>query len=86
MENEGITVEIGFDKIKIALEKAAGEMFKSSYSNPVSDLLKKCIEDKQGEVKKIVDEIIVSSINSPDFKTKMADVIIQRMVEAALKK
>ena len=81
-----VKIEIGFDKIKIALEKASDELFKNSYNNPILDLLKKCIEEKGGEVKRIVDEIIIESINSPDFKTKMADVIIQRMVEGALKK
>ena len=85
-EEQAITVTIPFDKVRTALEKAADEMFKSSYGNPVSDLLKKCIEEKTGEVKKIVDEIVISSINDPKFKEKMADVVIQRMVEGALKR
>lgn len=84
--SDTIKLEIGFDKIQIALEKAADDLFKNSYDNPIRDILKKSIQEKEGEVKKIVDEIVVSSINSPDFKAKIADVIIQRMVEASLKK
>ena len=85
MENE-VVVKISFDKIRIALERAADDMFKTSYGNPISELLKKCIEEKEGDVKKIVNEIIISSINNSDFKTKMGDVVLQKMVEGALKK
>ncbi len=86
METEKeVVIKIGFDKIQIALEKAADEMFKSTYSNPVSDLLKECIQDKKGEMKKIVDEIIINSIGNLEFKQKLGDVIIQKIVAGALK-
>ena len=84
--SDKIIIEMDFDRIRTALEKAADELFKSSYSNPVVDLLKECIKDQEGEIKKVIDEIIVSSISDPEFKTKMADLVIQRMVEGALKK
>lgn len=62
------------------------ELFKSSYSNPVADLLKQSITEKNSEIKKIIDEIIASSISSPEFKTRMADVVITKMVENSLRK
>lgn len=82
---EDITIKITLPQVKAALEQAADNLFKSSYSNPIADLLKKCIEEKESDVKKIVNEIITNSINSPEFKLKMADIIIQKMVEGALK-
>jgi hypothetical protein len=86
MENESIAISIGFDKIRVALEKAADELFKSSYNNPVAEILRKSINEKESEVKKVIDEIIVGALTDPAFKSKMADVIIQRMVEGALKR
>lgn len=86
MEQPTVKLEIGYDKIQVALEKAAEELFKSSYNNPMLDLLKKAVEEKHGVVKAIVDEIIVSAISSPDFKEKISAIVIQRMVESALKK
>jgi hypothetical protein len=83
---EAIKVEISEEKLRIGLEKAIDELFKSSYSNPINDILKKCVNEKEGEIKKIIDAIIVQAIGSPDFKTKMSDLVIQRMVESALKK
>jgi hypothetical protein len=85
-EFEGITVKIPTSQLEDALNKAAAEMFKSSYSNPMIDLLTKSIKENEGTIKKIVDSIIVEAIGSAEFKTKMADIVIQRMVESALKK
>jgi hypothetical protein len=85
-EMENLTVIIPFDKLQTALEKAAEEIFKNSYSNPVKDLLEKCVKDKEGDIKKIIDEIIVESIGNPEFKTKMANLVIQKMVENSLRK
>lgn len=89
MENtndKSVILEIGIDKLKAGLEKAADELFKSSYSNPVLDVLKQSVKEKEGEFKKIIDGIIVEVLGSPDFKAKMADIVIQNLVSAALKK
>ena len=83
---EDVIVTIKSEKIKEALEKAADEVFKNSYSNPLTDLMKKCISEKQGDVEKIVNEIIVDAISAPEFKAKMANIVIQKMVESVLKK
>jgi len=81
-----ITVTIGLDKIQEAFQQASEEIFKNSYSNPVKKLLEQAFSEKEGAVKAIVSEIITEAIGSPDFKTKMGEVIIQKMVEGAIKK
>lgn len=83
---ENLTVTITGDKIKQALDNAANELFKSSYSNPIKDLLEKAVKEQEGKIKEIVDEIIAASISNPEFKEKISQVVITRIVEAALTK
>ena len=83
---ENIKIEIGADKIQEAFNLAAAEVFESSYSNPVKDLLTKAINEQEGAIKKIVDEIIVEAISKAEFKTKIADAVIKNMVDAAIRK
>lgn len=84
LTDQKVVIEIGMDKIQKGLEKAADDLFKSSYGNPMQELLKKSIEEKHGEIKKIVDGIVSDAIGNPEFKTKISEVVIQRMVAAAL--
>lgn len=84
MENIIITIENS--KVKEAFEEAAKELFKSSYNNPVKDLLEKSVKEKEGEIKKIVDEIVIEAIGNPEFKSKIADAVINSLVQSALKR
>lgn len=82
---ETIKVEITEEKIRNAMELSLDKILKSDYDNPVKKAMDAAINDKQGEIKKVVDEIITAAISSPDFKTRIADAVISRMVESALK-
>jgi hypothetical protein len=83
---ENIKIEIGMDKIREALKIATDEIFKSSYNNPIKDLIEKSIKEKEGEIKSIVDSIIIQAIGDPEFKTQMADAVITSLVKRALDK
>ena len=83
---EDIVINLTTEKIQNGISAALDELLKSSYSNPVKTLVEKALKDQEGEIKKVVDAIIVEAISNPEFKTRMSDMVIQRLVEAALKK
>ena len=83
---ETITIEIGIEKMKAAIGSLVEEVFKSSYNNPVKNAIEAAVKEKEGAIKKVVDEIIVDAISNPEFKKQIADNVIQRMVESAIKR
>lgn len=83
---EKITIDITVDKIKQILGTQLDEVIKSSYSNPIRDIVAQSIKGQEGPIKLIIDSIITDAVSDPDFRKKMSDMVIQRMVESALKK
>ena len=83
---ENLTVTITPDKLQAGFQNAVDKIFESSYSNPMIDLLTKAIKDKEGAIKLIIEEIIAKSLSDPEFKKRMADAVISRMVEASFRK
>lgn len=83
---ETIKVEITKDQIQKAFELAAAKVLTNDYGNPVREAMEKSIKEKEGEIKKVVDEIIVEAISNADFKERIAQAVIARMVESALKR
>ncbi len=81
-----IEVKIGEDKIRLGVETAINELFKSSYSNPIQKILEQSIKEQEGKLKEIIDSIIVDAIGNPEFREKMANIVLQKIVDAALKK
>ena len=81
-----LTVTIPVSALREGFEKAAQELFKSSYSNPIKDLLDKAVKEKESQIKKIIDEIINQAIGTQEFKERLANVVMERLVESALRK
>lgn len=83
---EDLTVVIPGAKLREYVEKNFEAVLTDRYGNP----LKKCIEDaisgQGGAISKIVSEIIAESIGTPEFRAKMSDIVIQKMVEAAIRR
>ena len=83
---ESIQVEISIEKLKVGLEKAVDEVFKCSYNNPVTKLLEDAIKAKDGQIKLLFDDIISKALDNPEFKEKISQTVISRLVESALKR
>lgn len=83
---ESIKLEITIEQIQNSFKNGVEKLLKDDYGNPVKKALEEAINAKQGEIKKVVDEIIVSAISNPDFKEKIAQAVISKMVESALRK
>lgn len=84
---ENITVEITIEQIQKAFSLAAEKyLLKDSYDNPIKNAFERSIKEKEGDIKKIVDEIIVAAISSPSFKEKISDTVISKIGSIGIKK
>lgn len=78
--------EISKDKIQAAVEISVDNILKSSYGNPFKDCIEKALKEKENAVSKCVSDIITETLNREDFKTKLGEILMNRMVESAIKK
>jgi len=83
---EDVTVTIPGAKLQEALIKSAEDVFKSTYDSPIQKVMKAAIADKEGQIRKLIDDIISDALSSADFKTRMGDIILRSMIESALNK
>jgi hypothetical protein len=83
---EDITVTIPGEKLQEALVKAAEDVFKSSYDSPIQKMMKAAITEREGQIKKLVDDIISEALSNADFKARMGDIVLRSMIESALNK
>jgi hypothetical protein len=83
---ENITVQVSIEKIQQSFAESVNKILKDDYNNPIKKAFDAAINEKSGEIKKVVDEIIVSAISDPAFKAKIADAVISKMVESAIKR
>lgn len=81
-----ITITIPEDKLREGIAKSIESVLKSEYSNPFADLVKKALSDQSGPLKTFIDEIIANALTQPEFKEKVSQVVITKLVESALKR
>lgn len=81
-----LTFTVTTEKLQEAISTSVDTILKSSYGNPFKDCIEKALKEKDGEIKKAVDSIISDVLNRPDFKEKLGEAMMARMVEATLKR
>lgn len=83
---ETIKVNITEEQIQVSVEKCIVEALKSTYNNPVSDAVTKALKEKEGQIAIYVNDIIQSAISNPEFKTRLGEIVLSKMIELALNK
>jgi len=83
---EKLTVEFTMDQIQKAVEKHVMDVASSSYSNPIRKAVEDAINEKNGPIKELVNEIISASLLDPKFKEQLGSVVMAKMFESAFKK
>jgi len=83
---EALTVQVTIPQIQDALNKAAEEVFKSSYNNPMKNALEEVFKQKKQQIEEMVSQIVADCLTNPEFKAKLSDLVLQRMVHTALAK
>lgn len=81
---ENIKIEFTEEQLRGALNKAAEEMFKSSYSNPFKDLLEDEFKQQSGILKQVVTEIMSNALTDEKFKNQVSQAVIQSLIKKAL--
>lgn len=83
---ENITISVTQDELQAAVEKAVKYALTTDYDNPVKETVDKAMKTQSGVISQMVTEIITTAVADPDFKKKLTDVVLAKMVESALKK
>lgn len=83
---EKIQIELTEDVLRKGIDNAITSILKSDYSNPFFDIVKKAIEEQKPTLDKFVSEIISNAILDVNFKEKMSNLVIQKMIESTFKK
>lgn len=83
---ENITISVTQDELQAAVEKAVKYALNTDYDNPVKEAVDKAMKTQSGVISQMVTEIITTAVADPDFKKKLTDVVLAKMVESALKK
>jgi hypothetical protein len=83
---EQFTVTFTPDKIQEVLSATVEAILKSSYGNPFKDCIERCLKEKDGEIKKFIDGVITETLNNPNFKTQIGEIMLTSMVQAAMKR
>ena len=81
-----ITITIPEEKLREAISKGIDNVLKSDYGNPVREIIEKSIKDQNGPIKAFVDQLVLDAVTNPDFKERMSSVVVNKLVEAALKR
>lgn len=83
---QNMTIEITEEQIESALKAALTKALADSYDSPVRKAVETAIKEKEGIIKKVVDDIIVQAVSNPEFKNRIADAVLAQMVNSALKR
>lgn len=83
---ENITVVISVSKLQEVVEKNISDILNNSYNNPVKTAIETVIKEQQGAIQEFVRTVITETLTQPEFKVKMGEIVMQRMVESSLKK
>lgn len=83
---ENITVVIPISKLQEVVESNIASILKNDYNNPVRKAIEEAIAEKHGPIKDFVAAVITETLTQPEFKTRMGEIVLQRMVEASMKK
>lgn len=83
---EDIKLTVTQEQIQKAMEAAMVKALSDSYDSPVRKAVEESIKNADGLIKKAVNEIIGAAISDPEFKSRIADVVLTQMVASALKK
>jgi hypothetical protein len=82
---ENLKFEITQDKLQEAVNNAIEASFKSEYSNPVRKAVDTELSEIDGSIRTLIKEMMNKAINDPQFKEAMQKVVIEKLVEKAMK-
>ncbi len=67
------------------LDKAMKDMFESSRSNPLKDVIQKIMKEEDSEFKILLREVIIEIVKWPELKDKVRDFMAEKIIKDWLK-
>lgn len=81
-----ISITLTEKQIQEGIEACVKKSLESTYNNPINDAVTAALKEKDGIIKTFVNELITEAVSKPEFKSKLADIVLAKMLELALKK
>jgi len=78
-------IKITKERILELLPKHFDEVLKSDYSNPIKDAVEEAMKDKEGEIKKLVNDVISEVLTTKEFKEEITKQIIANVLKKGLR-
>jgi len=82
-------IEITEEKVKEIIDEKlptwVEDALKGNYNNPIKDEIDKVIKEKDGVVRTLVRDILNKVFTSPEYKEKLAEQIIGRIIEKGMR-
>lgn len=83
---EDITITLPKAVLEQGLIDSATEMFKSSYSNPMRNLLEECIKEKKEDFKTMIAKTISDILSNPEFQSRLTSELLTTIIKTGLSK
>ena len=68
-----------------SLPKLLAEKLSSSYGNPISEVIEAEIKEMSGEIRIFVKSLLANVLTNPEFKGKIADLLLTKIIQQGLK-
>lgn len=84
-------MEIKLDNVALekiitdSLPKVLSEKLTCSYGNPIAVILDEEFKNMTGELRVFIKSILASVLTNPEFKIKIADIVLSKIVQQGLK-
>lgn len=79
-----ITKELIMSLVQSKLPELVEKAFESSYDSPIKKAVDAAVKSQEGPIKDLVDGIMKDAISSPEFKQKLTDAVIARIIAVNL--
>lgn len=73
------------EALEAAMPKVISETLTSSYSSPLAKVIGEELNSKEGVFRQLVSETISGALSDPEFKTRLADKVLENIISRGLK-
>ena len=78
-------IKITKERILELIPKFFEEVLKSDYSNPIKEAVEESLKEKDGEIKKMVNEVITEVLATKEFKDQITTKVVGEIIRKGLR-
>jgi hypothetical protein len=84
MQDINIPSELIKKLIEANLPKLVEEALANKYDSPLKKAVDEAVKSNEGVISKFVNEIVTTALSDPDFKKRVGDAVITKVLTAGL--